>query len=69
MVLCIKKRTGSEPECGGCANSRKNSTDGVYCRLFGISVSAGHTGCRYHKRGELDEQVRSQKDDGVRTDV
>lgn len=35
--------------CGTCAEARKNSQDGVYCRLYGILIYSGHQGCRYHR--------------------
>lgn len=37
--------------CGGCANSRRNSEEGVYCRLFGIMIHRNHEGCKYHRKG------------------
>lgn len=37
--------------CGGCANSRINSEEGVYCRLFGIMIHRKHEGCKYHTGG------------------
>ena len=46
-----------EAECSGCANSRRNSRDGVYCVLFGIMIGAKHKGCKYHKGGADDQQV------------
>ena len=35
-------------KCGECKNSRRNSRDGVYCRMFGIMIHKDHDGCRYH---------------------
>mgnify|MGYP007122040853 CR=1 FL=1 len=34
--------------CRDCGNSRRNSENGVYCRLLGIMIRAGHDGCKYH---------------------
>ena len=50
-----------EAECSGCANSRRNSRDSVYCVLFGIMIGAKHKGCKYHKGGADDQQVRKQE--------
>lgn len=35
--------------CGTCAEARRNSKDGVYCRMYGIVIRSGHEGCKYYK--------------------
>ena len=35
--------------CADCGYSKKNSRDGVYCRMFGIMINRKHEGCRYHR--------------------
>ena len=60
---------GKDWHCAGCANSRRNSQDGVYCRLFGIMIHRNHTGCKYHTGGNPDEQIREPENDGIRSDL
>ena len=49
---------GMTKMCIGCANSRRNNRDSVYCVLFGIIIGSMHSGCKYYQGGADDQQVR-----------
>lgn len=53
--------------CKGCRNGRKNSENGIYCRLFGIMIHRTHRGCKYFKEKENTDEIREPEgEDGGR---
>lgn len=44
--------------CGECDRGKNYSRECVYCLLFGIMIHRNHTGCKYHREGDLNEQVQ-----------
>jgi len=43
--------------CGKCENAKRNSRESVYCLLFGIMINRNHRGCKYHREGDLNENI------------
>lgn len=44
--------------CCECGNSRGSGSGMVYCLLYGIYIRSDYSGCKYHKEGDLNEQVQ-----------
>lgn len=44
--------------CGNCTCGKPHGWVEIWCRLFGIVISRSHTGCKYHREGDLNEQVQ-----------
>jgi len=47
--------------CGNCCNRRRSGGTNVFCLLFGIMIHRNHRGCKYHREGDLNEQVQEQE--------
>ena len=48
---------GHNMSCGECENSRGSGTGMVYCLLYGIYIRSDYDGCKYHREGDLNENI------------